>query len=106
MVEKMGCAAILYIATYPAHETVRMPLAVQCRDVVLHDGPVAPVALGGKHVEIIVTAVRLAVALVEPIFAELLAALGAEKVLRVPGLLQRRYAFLFLGGKREKKRNL
>lgn len=78
----------------PAHETIRMPLAVQRRDVVLHDGPVAPVALGGEHVEVVVAAVRFPVALVEPILAELLAALGAEEVLRVPGLLQGRYAFI------------
>lgn len=71
-----------------------MPLAVQGGNVVLHDGPVAPVALGREHVEVVVAAVRLAVALVEPVLAELLAALGTEEVLGVPGLLERRDAFI------------
>lgn len=73
-----------------------MPLAVQRRNVILHDGPIAPVTLWGEHVEVVVAAVRLAVTLVEPVLAELLTALGAEKVLRVPGFFQRSYAFLFL----------
>lgn len=71
-----------------------MPLAVERGNVILHDGPVAPVALGREHVEVVVAAVRLAVALVEPVLAKLLAALGTEEVLRVPGLLERRDAFL------------
>lgn len=71
-----------------------MPLAVEGGNVVLHDRPVAPVALWCKHVEVIVATVRLTVALVEPVLAELLTALGAEKVLRMPRFLQRRYAFL------------
>lgn len=82
------------LTTVPAHETIRMPLTVQSRNIILHDGPVAPVALRCKHVEVIITAVRLPVALVESILAELLTALGAEKVLRVPSFLQRRYAFI------------
>lgn len=71
-----------------------MPLAVQRRDVVLHDGATAAAAFGGKHVEIVVAAVGLALALVEALIAKLLAALGAEKVLSVPRLLQSRHAFL------------
>jgi hypothetical protein len=79
---------------YPANKTVRMPLAVEGRYVVLHDGAVASAALGGEHVEVVVPAVGLAVPLVEALLAELLAALGAEEVLRVPGLLERGHAFL------------
>lgn len=71
-----------------------MPLRVQRRDVVLHNGAVAAIALRGKHLEVVVAAVRLAVALMESLLAELLAALGAEEVLRVPGLVQRRYALV------------
>lgn len=80
---------------YPAHKAVRMPLRVQRRNVILHDGAVAAVALGRKHVKVVVATVRLAVALMEAILAKLLAALGAEKVLRVPCLLQRGDAFLY-----------
>lgn len=71
-----------------------MPLGVECGDVVLHDCAVARAAFRRKHVEVVVAAVGLAVALMEPLLAELLAALGAEEVLHVPGLLQRRHAFL------------
>lgn len=72
-----------------------MPLGVERRDVVLHDGAAAAAALGREHVKVVVLAVRLAVLLVEAVLAELLAALRAEEVLRVPRLLQRRHAFLW-----------
>lgn len=71
-----------------------MPLWVQCRNVVLHDRPIAAIALGRKHVEVVVAAVRLAVALMEAILAELLATLRTEEVLRVPCLFQSGDAFL------------
>lgn len=71
-----------------------MPLRVERRNVILHDRPIAAVALRCKHVEIVVATVRFAVALMEAVLAELLAALGAEKVLRVPRFLQRGDAFL------------
>ena len=79
-----------------------MPLAVEGRDVVLHDGAVTTSALGREHVEVVLAAVGLTVALVEALLAELLAALGAEEVLRVPGLVQRRHAFLRAEKRQEK----
>lgn len=84
-----------------------MPLCIQCRNVVLHNGPVASAALGRKHVKVIGPAIRLSVALMEPILAKLLAALCTEKVLRVPRLLQRSYAFLNTRGinKQENEKN-
>lgn len=71
-----------------------MPLGVQSGNVVFHDGAVAAVALRREHVEVVGAAVRLAVALMEALFAELLAALGAEEVLCVPCLVQCGDAFL------------
>lgn len=71
-----------------------MPLRVERRDVVLHDGLVAAAALRREHVEVVVAAVRLAVPLVEAFFTELLTTLSAEEVLSVPRLLERRHAFL------------
>lgn len=71
-----------------------MPLTVQGGYVVLHDGSIAAAALGCEHVEVILAAIRLAVPLVEALLAELLAALGAEEVLGMPGLLQGGHAFL------------
>lgn len=64
-----------------------MPLCVERGDIVLHDGLVAAAALGREHVEVVGAAVRLPVALVEAVLAELLPALRAEEVLCVPGLL-------------------
>lgn len=83
-----------WLLTVPAHEASRMPLSVQGGHVVLHDGTVAAAALGRKQVEVVVAAVRLAVLLVKAVLAELFAALGAEEVLRVPGLLECRHAFI------------
>lgn len=80
--------------TNPADEAVGMPLGAEGGHVVLHDGAVAAAALWSKHVEVVVAAVRLAVALVEALLAELLAALSAEEVLGVPGLLQSCHTFL------------
>lgn len=71
-----------------------MPLGVQGRDVVLHDGTVAAIALGSEHIEIIVAAVGFAITFMEAIFTELLATLGTEEMFRVPGLIQGSYAFL------------
>lgn len=94
-------SGVVYAEPYPANEAVGVPLRVEGGNVVLHDGPVAGPALGGEHVEVVVAAVRLALALVEALLAELLAALRAEEVLHVPGLLQSGHAFL----QRKKNRN-
>lgn len=71
-----------------------MPLSVEGGDVVLHDGGVAAATLGREHVEVVVPAVGLAVLLVEAVLSEGVAALGAEEVLRVPRLVQRRHTFV------------
>lgn len=77
-----------------ADEAIGMPLSVECGDVVFHDGFVAAAALGREHVEVVGAAVGFPIPFVESVLPELLAALGAEEVLRVPGLLERRHAFL------------
>lgn len=87
-------AALKLLSAVPAHETVRMPLTVKCRYVILHDSAVTPAALRSEHIEIILPAVRLAVPLVEALLAELFAALSAEEVLGVPGFLQGGHAFV------------
>lgn len=79
---------------YPANKTVRMPLRIQCRNVILHDGPIAAIAFRRKHVKVIVATVRFAVTLMEAFFAELLAALGTKEMLRVPRFLQCSHTFL------------
>jgi hypothetical protein len=77
-----------------------MPLGGQGRHVVFHYGLGAPSALGREHVEVIVSTVRAAFALVESFLAELFAALGTEKVFGVPSLLQGCHAFLKTSGKK------
>lgn len=80
--------------TYPADETIWVPLAVECRYVILHNGAITAAALRSEHVKVILAAIRLAVSLVEALFAKLLAALSAEEMLGMPGLLQSSHAFL------------
>lgn len=71
-----------------------MPLSGQRRHVVLHDGTRATAAFRCKHIEVIVPAVRPTFPLVETLLAKLFATLRAEKMFRMPRLLQRRHAFL------------
>lgn len=80
--------------TYTADKAVGVPLAIQGRDVVLSDWPVAAATLGCEQLEVVVAAVRLAVLLVEAALAKLHPAVGAEEVLRVPCLVQGSYTFL------------
>lgn len=77
-----------------ANEAVRMPLRVQCRDVILHDGAIATVALWCEHVEIIVATIWFAIAFMEAFLTELLTTLGTEKVLCMPSLVQSGDAFI------------
>lgn len=81
-------------STYPAHKAIGMPLRVQCRNIVLHNGTIAAIAFGCKHFEIVGTTIGFTIALVETIFAKLLATLSAKEMLRMPGFIQCRYAFI------------
>lgn len=81
--------------TYPTDETIGMPLTVESRDVALGDGRGTSFTFQSEHGQIVLLAVRLAVLLLESILAKLAAALGAEKVIRMPRLIQSRHAFLF-----------
>lgn len=75
-------------STYPADKAIGMPLRVQCRDIVLHDGTIAAIALGCKHLKVIGAAIGFAITLMETILTKLLATLGTEEMLRMPGLIQ------------------
>ena len=79
---------------YLADKALGVPLGVEGGDVVLHDGPAAAAALGSEHLKVVGPAVGLALLLVEAVSAELLAAVRAEKVFRVPRLLQGGHTFL------------
>ena len=74
--------------TLLAHKAVGVPLQVERGDVVLGDRGVAAAALGGELLEVAGLAERGVVLLVEPVVAELVAALGAEEVLWVEGLVE------------------
>ncbi len=71
-----------------ADEALRMPLCVERSDVVVHDRPLTAFAARREHAEVVLATECLAVLLVESVFAELAAALRAEEVLRMPGLVQ------------------
>lgn len=88
--------------TYPADETIGMPLSVESRNVTLGDGRIATFALESKHGKVVLFTVGLSILLLEAILAELAAALGAEKVIRMPRLIQRSHAFLLKGEESER----
>ena len=77
-----------------ADKAVGMPLQVEGGDVVLGDRGVAAPALGRKLLEVAGLAERGVVLLVEPVVAKLVAALRAEEVLWVEGLVERRDALV------------
>ena len=80
--------------TLLAHKAVGVPLQVERGDVVLGDRGVAAAALGGELLKVAGLAEGGVVLLVEPVVAELVAALGAEEVLRVEGLVEGRDALV------------
>lgn len=82
------------LETYPTNETVRVPLAIQCRNVVVHDRAIARATFWGEHVEIVFAAVWFALPFMKTVFSKLLPALSAKEVLHVPGLLQSCNTFL------------
>lgn len=90
-------ATIERLPAVAADEAFGMPLAIQGRDVVLSDWPIAATALGRKQLEVVIAAVRLAILLVESSLAKLRPAVGAEKVLRVPCLVQGGHTFIQYG---------
>jgi len=91
---RVETCALHWLFTLPADEAVGVPLSVEGRDVVLHDGTSAARTLGREQLEVVVLAVGLAILLVEPVLPELVAAVRAEEVLRVPGLVEGSNAFL------------
>lgn len=76
-----------WLFTFPAYEAIRVPLAIESRDVVLHDWSTAAATFRSKQLEVIVLTVGLAMLLMETIFTERVTAVGAEEVLRMPGLV-------------------
>lgn len=76
------------LAALGAEEVLRVPGLVQRRDALVQDGAVAVGAARAEEVVVVRLAVREAVALKEVAGAQLLAAVVARKVLRMPGLAQ------------------
>lgn len=83
-----------------------MPLRVQRRNIILHYSAITAIALGRKHIKVIVATVWLTVALMEALFAELLATLGTEEMLRMPGFLQCGNTFLRKEEKKQTNRRI
>lgn len=80
--------------TIPTNKTLRVPLSIQCRNVIFHDGSIATATLGSKHFEIVGLAIGFAILFVETFFAELVATLSTKEVFWVPGLVQGRHTFI------------
>lgn len=72
-------------STLSTEEMFRVPCPVQSRHHFIKDGPVAVVAARREEVVIVLLAVGLPVPLKEVPRADLLLAVGADEVLRVPG---------------------
>ena len=73
--------------TYPADKAVRMPLGVQGRNIVLHYGTIAAIALWCKHFKVIIAAIGFAITFMEAILTKLLTTLSTEEMLRMPGFI-------------------
>lgn len=80
--------------TYPAHEAFWVPLGVEGRDVILHNGRIAACTFWSKHVVVVLPTVGFPVAFVKALVAESISALSTEEVLRVPRFVQGCYTFL------------
>jgi hypothetical protein len=82
--------------TYPAHEALRVPLGAERRYVVVGNGCITTAALGGEQLEVVGATIGSTILFMVAVVAEVFATMGAEKVLRVPRPVQRRYAFLYM----------
>lgn len=82
------------IRSYPTCKTSRMPLTVHCRYIIFCNGPVATSTLESKHLQIIVSAIRLTIFFMKTIFSKLFATLCTEEMLRMPCFLQSSDTFL------------
>lgn len=87
-------ATIEWLPAVTADKAIGMPLSIQSRDVVLCDWPVATTTFGREQLEVVIAAVGFAILLMEAPLAELRPAVGTEKVLRVPCLVQGSHAFI------------
>lgn len=70
-----------------ADKALRMPDALQGRQVVVRQWPLTALALGGEEDHKVLEAVGFPTALMETIISKHLPAVGAEEVLGVPGLV-------------------
>lgn len=81
----------------PANKTLRMPKAVQCRDVIFQNGSGTATALWCKHVKVILPAISFSVLFMKPLGAKEGSTLGTKEVFRMPCSIQRRHNFIQYG---------
>lgn len=87
-------AALERLQAIPTDKALGMPLHAQRRNVVLCDGHTTARALWSKHSEVVLSAIRFAVLLVEAFLTELTAALCAKEVFWMPGTVEGRHALI------------
>lgn len=80
--------------TVPADEALRVPLSTQSRNVAFSNSHSAAFALEGKHGQVILFTIWFTVLFLKSVLAELTTALRAEKMIRMPRLVQCSDAFI------------
>ena len=82
------------LKTYPANKAIGMPLTVQSRYIIFHNGSVTSPTLGCKHIKIIIPTVWFAISFMESFLTKLFPTLGTEKMFSVPSFFECSYTFL------------
>lgn len=81
----------------PADKAFRVPERVKSRNVVLKDGTGTSTTFRGKHVKVILSAVRLSILLMETFWTKKGSTLSAEEVVWMPSLVQSSHYFIQYG---------
>lgn len=79
---------------FPANKAFRVPQGIECRDVVLQNGLIAPLAAGGKQLVEVLATVLLPIFLMKAFLPKGPPTLDTAEVLWVPILIQRSHHFI------------
>lgn len=90
----LGAIKRYFRLTYPADETIRVPLTVKSRNVIFHNWTVASSTFRSEHVEEVIATIWFALPFVETFLPKLFPALCTKEVFGVPRFLQSGDAFL------------
>lgn len=74
--------------TYHTDKTLRVPVLIQGRNIVIYDGIMATTTLGSKHGKVVIRAIGLPILLMKAAVHKIFATLMTEEMFRMPGLFQ------------------